>query len=179
MTEDEQTAISAERYSQRAEAYDKFGNCELPDPVPDHSRITHSRKRAVTGGHVRTQTPCRLSSGGPERCRQDTRGHSTKTVRDREAPSSNPGPPTTSSAAETTSRRPGEQLAPRLHPRAYDETTGWRQRQTRTDERLLMAVDELAAATRPDPSQIRSGVVEMQATSDWMSRRVLMVAERR
>src|SRR6266478_4023024 len=165
MTEDEQTAISAERYSQRAEAYDKFGNCELPDPVPDHSRITHSRKRAV--------------SGGPERCRQDTRGHSTKTVRDREAPSSNPGPPTTSSAAETTSRRPGEQLAPRLHPRAYDETTGWRQRQTRTDERLLMAVDELAAATRPDPSQIRSGVVEMQATLDWMSRRVLMVAERR
>ncbi len=145
MTEDEQTAILAERYSQRAEAYDKFGNCELPDPVPDHSRITHSRKRAVTGGHVRTQTPCRLSSGGPERCRQDTR------------------PPTTSSAAETTSRRPGEQLAPRLHPRAYDETTGWRQRQTRTDERLLMAVDELAAATRPDPSQIRSGVVEMQA----------------
>src|SRR6266852_8446678 len=94
MTEDEQTAILAERYSQRAEAYDKFGNCELPDPVPDHSRITHSRKRAVTGGHVRTQTPCRLSSGGPERCRQDTRGHSTKTVRDREAPGSNPGPPT-------------------------------------------------------------------------------------
>jgi hypothetical protein len=42
-----------------------------------------------------------------------------------------------------------------------------------------MAVDEFAAATRPDPSQIRSGVVEMQPTLDWMSRRVLMVAERR
>ena len=28
------------------------------------------------------------------RSRQDTRGHVTKTVRDREAPGSNPGPPT-------------------------------------------------------------------------------------
>jgi len=63
--------------------------------------------------------------------------------------------------------------------RSYDETRAWRQRQTRICERLLMAVDELAAETGSDPSQIRSGVVEMQATLDCMSRRVLMVAERR
>jgi hypothetical protein len=30
----------------------------------------------------------------PKRSRQDTPGHATETVRDREAPGSNPGPPT-------------------------------------------------------------------------------------
>jgi hypothetical protein len=35
-----------------------------------------------------------LRSGGPLRSRRDTPGHATKTVRDREAPGSNPGPPT-------------------------------------------------------------------------------------
>jgi hypothetical protein len=35
-----------------------------------------------------------LRSGGPLRIWQDTRGHAIKTVRDREAPGSNPGPPT-------------------------------------------------------------------------------------
>jgi SAM-dependent methyltransferase len=63
--------------------------------------------------------------------------------------------------------------------RSYDETSAWRQRQTRICELLLMAVDELAAETGSDPIQIRSGIVEMQATLDCISRRVLMVAERR
>jgi len=53
---------------------------------------------------------------------------------------------------------PGEHLAPRLHtgphPGTYDETTAWRQRQTRICERLLMAVDELAAETRWAGAQI-------------------------
>ena len=35
-----------------------------------------------------------LSSGGHRRRRQDTGGHTVTTVRDREAPGSNPGPPT-------------------------------------------------------------------------------------
>jgi len=35
-----------------------------------------------------------LSSGGPSRSRQDTRGHASETVRDREAEGSNPSPPT-------------------------------------------------------------------------------------
>ena len=61
---------------------------------PDHSRITHSRNRTDLRGHGRTRRHLQLSSGGPLRSRQDTRGHVTKTVRDREAPGSNPGPPT-------------------------------------------------------------------------------------
>jgi hypothetical protein len=35
-----------------------------------------------------------LRSGGPFRIWRDTRGHAIKTVRDREDPGSNPGPPT-------------------------------------------------------------------------------------
>jgi hypothetical protein len=35
-----------------------------------------------------------LSSGGHLRSRRDTGGHAITTVRDREAPGSNPGPPT-------------------------------------------------------------------------------------
>ncbi len=35
-----------------------------------------------------------MTSGGRSRTPEDTRGHAIKTVRDREAPGSNPGPPT-------------------------------------------------------------------------------------
>src|SRR5438876_861218 len=45
-------------------------------------------------GHQRTQGRRDLSSGGRSRTSEDTRGHATRTVRDREAPGSNPGPPT-------------------------------------------------------------------------------------
>ena len=45
-------------------------------------------------GHLRTQRRRDLSSGGRSRNPEDTRGHATRTVRDREAPGSNPGPPT-------------------------------------------------------------------------------------
>ncbi len=62
--------------------------------------------------------------------------------------------------------------------RSYDETSTWRQRQTRVCELLLMAINELAAESGSDPSRIRSGVDEMRATLDCMSRRVLIVAER-
>jgi hypothetical protein len=54
-------------------------------PSPDHSHITHSRIRTVPRGHRRTRRPRYLSSGGPKRSRQDTRGHGADTVRDREA----------------------------------------------------------------------------------------------
>jgi hypothetical protein len=43
---------------------------------------------------VRTQKRRGSSSGGHLRSRRDTRGHAFGTVRDREAPGSNPGPPT-------------------------------------------------------------------------------------
>ena len=55
------------------------------DP-PGHSRGTHSRKQAVTAGHLRTQRLRALSSGGQSRTPEDTCGHTTNTVRDREAP---------------------------------------------------------------------------------------------
>ena len=55
-------------------------------------RGTDSRHQAVTAGHLRTQRRRKLRSGGPWRTREDTRGHATRTVRDREAPGSNPGP---------------------------------------------------------------------------------------
>ena len=41
---------------------------------------THRRRDSSSGGHLRS--------------RRDTRGHAFDTVRDREAPGSNPGPPT-------------------------------------------------------------------------------------
>ena len=62
--------------------------------APGHSRGTDSRHQAALGGHGRTPTSGDLSSAGPMRSRRDTRGHSIRTVRDREAPGSNPGPPT-------------------------------------------------------------------------------------
>jgi hypothetical protein len=64
------------------------------DPPLDHSWITDSRHKAGLGGHGRTRRSGNLSSDGPLRSGQDTRVHIIKTVRDREAPGSNPGPPT-------------------------------------------------------------------------------------
>jgi hypothetical protein len=63
-------------------------------PVPGHSRVTHSRNRAVPGGHARTAGRRHMSSGGLFRSRRDPRGHAADTVRDREDEGSNPSPPT-------------------------------------------------------------------------------------
>jgi len=62
--------------------------------APGHRRGTDSRHQADLGGHGRTPGHRNLSSGGHLRTRRDTRGHAIDTVRDREAPGSNPGPPT-------------------------------------------------------------------------------------
>src|SRR2546428_673379 len=62
--------------------------------APGHSRGTDSRHQAALGGHGRTPRSGNLSSGGHLGSRRDTGGHATNTVRDREAPGSNPGPPT-------------------------------------------------------------------------------------
>jgi hypothetical protein len=61
---------------------------------PCHRCVTHSRNQEDTEGHRRTRRPSRLSTGGHWRNRQGTGGHDLRSVRDREAPGSNPGPPT-------------------------------------------------------------------------------------
>ncbi len=62
--------------------------------APGHGRGTDSRHQAALGGHRRTPRSGNLSSGGHLGSRRDTGGDATNTVRDREAPGSNPGPPT-------------------------------------------------------------------------------------
>ncbi|WP_211229381.1 class I SAM-dependent methyltransferase [Nakamurella lactea] len=62
---------------------------------------------------------------------------------------------------------------------AYQETEHWRDRQTRTTDLMLRAVDELAAESGRDPAKIRVSLEEMQATIECMSRRVFIVAGRR
>src|SRR5215472_11627508 len=66
-----------------------------------HSCVTHSRNQKDTGGHQRTRRRTNSSTGGYERERGDTRGHEHMPVRDREAPGSNPGPPTIVQLAES------------------------------------------------------------------------------
>ena len=61
-----------------------------------HSCVTQFRNQEDTGGHERTRRARRLSTGGHARNRRDTEGHTVVPVRDREAPGSNPGPPTKS-----------------------------------------------------------------------------------
>src|SRR5215472_9373504 len=56
--------------------------------------VTHSRNQDDTGGHQRTGRRAESSTGGHWRKRRDTGGHEIRRVRDREAPGSNPGPPT-------------------------------------------------------------------------------------
>src|SRR5437899_151014 len=59
-----------------------------------HRCVTQFRNREDTGGSERTRRARRLSTGGHARNRRDTEGHTVVPVRDREAPGSNPGPPT-------------------------------------------------------------------------------------
>src|SRR5713101_6369970 len=61
-----------------------------------HSCVTQFRNHEDTGGPERTRGARRLSTGGHARNRRDTEGHTVVPVRDREAPGSNPGPPTKS-----------------------------------------------------------------------------------
>src|SRR2546422_8117206 len=61
---------------------------------PCHRSVTQFRNQEDTGGLERTRRARRLSTGGHARNRRDTEGHTVVPVRDREAPGSNPGPPT-------------------------------------------------------------------------------------
>ncbi len=73
--------------------YDRRSGVSLGAPG-GHTCVTHSRNQADTRGHRRTRRRSNSSTGGTARTPQDTRGHAVAPVRDREAPGSNPGPPT-------------------------------------------------------------------------------------
>lgn len=60
----------------------------------------------------------------------------------------------------------------------YEETADWRERQRRTDELSLAAVEELAAEAGDDPVRLRAELEEAAASDATMVRRVLAVAER-
>ena len=62
---------------------------------------------------------------------------------------------------------------------AYDETPRWLENHRQLDALLMAAVDELAAESGESPEETRAGLAEMAATVDAMSRRVLIVAEKR
>jgi SAM-dependent methyltransferase len=62
---------------------------------------------------------------------------------------------------------------------AYDQTEDWRHRLEATGEGLLESVDELAAESGEDRDELETDLREMNATVDVITRRVLVVAERR
>ena len=61
---------------------------------------------------------------------------------------------------------------------AYEETDHWRDRQTRTAQGMLDALEELAEERGKNPGDLRADILEMTATFDCVIRRVLIVADR-
>ena len=61
----------------------------------------------------------------------------------------------------------------------YEDTPDWDQRQRSINELLLARVADLAAENGEDPAEVRTGIEEMAATQDTMSRRVLIIATAR
>ncbi len=72
---------------------DATAYCWLSIMRGGHSWVTQFRNQEDTGGLETTRRARRLSTGGHARNRRDTEGHTVVPVRDREAPGSNPGPP--------------------------------------------------------------------------------------
>jgi ubiquinone/menaquinone biosynthesis C-methylase UbiE len=62
---------------------------------------------------------------------------------------------------------------------AYEDTPDWEHRQREIDRLLMDSVEELAAEHGQPVDQVRHNLAEMAATVDTMTRRVLIVAERR
>jgi SAM-dependent methyltransferase len=62
---------------------------------------------------------------------------------------------------------------------AYDTTADWRERQRRVGQGLLEAADVLAAEQGLDVAEVRTSILQMNATLGTMIRRFLMVAEAR
>ncbi len=62
--------------------------------------------------------------------------------------------------------------------RAYEETEGWFERQSRIDAGLLAAAEELAAESGDDVEAVRADVEAVHATVATMLRRVFVVAQK-
>jgi SAM-dependent methyltransferase len=61
---------------------------------------------------------------------------------------------------------------------AYEETVDWRERQQRTVDGIIAAVDQLAAETGEDRDEMEADLLEMRATDAAMTARRLIVARR-
>ena len=61
---------------------------------------------------------------------------------------------------------------------AYEETPDWRRRQAEINRLLLEAAEDLAAESGEPVEEVRSGIIEMAATNEVMTRRVLVVAQK-
>src|SRR2546429_9354706 len=97
--------LIAERLSESLVAFVKFGHSRSRSgPLPGHSRGTESRNQEDLGGPGRTRSRQQSNTSRHLRSREDTGGHVTNTVRDREAPGSNPGPPTNQLNSNSRSR---------------------------------------------------------------------------
>src|SRR6059058_3637959 len=85
--------LIAERLSESLVAFVKFGHSRSRSgPLPGHSRGTESRNQEDLGGPGRTRSRQQSNTSGHLRSREDTGGHVTNTVRDREARVQIPGP---------------------------------------------------------------------------------------
>jgi hypothetical protein len=62
---------------------------------------------------------------------------------------------------------------------SYQETHAWRERQERTGQALLAAAAELAAENGEPAAERRARIAEMNATLACITRRVLIIAQRR
>src|SRR5713226_7380399 len=111
----------------------------------DHNRITHSRHRTALGGHQRTPAWSISYSRGRRGSLSDTGGHDTDTVRDREAPGSNPGPPTRFRKLKALDAMPtGYELTMRTKARAIPMN-----RATKTESEAPPSTRWLKAPGRP------------------------------
>ena len=62
---------------------------------------------------------------------------------------------------------------------SYVDTDDWRHRATAIGDGLLAAADEIAAETGDDAGAVRTQLAQMRRTVDDMTRRVLLIAQRR
>ncbi len=116
--------LIAERLSESLVAFVKFGHSRSRSgPLPGHSRGTESRNQEDLGGPGRTRSRQQSNTSGHLRSREDTGGQVINTVRDREAPGSNPGPPTNPEAGDGAGHNTRRYVISRSSPSSRCRTT--------------------------------------------------------